>query len=316
MSVLVIDKPSGPTSFDVVRRARQALARWLPAGAKQPRVGHGGTLDPMASGVLPLCIGEGTKLAPFLLDADKAYEAEVRFGAETDTLDAEGHVVAEYPTTGLTLDRVREALAGFVGEIEQVPPMYSALKRDGRPLYELARAGVEVPRAARPVTIRELVLREWLPPDRVRFFVRCSKGTYVRVLAADLGRVLGGGAHLSALRRTVSGPFAIEHALTPAQFDMLCDAGGALPLVSLADALAHLPVSSASPEVTLAFEQGRRVSLADLGIAPAAGAIVPTGPLRVLRPDGSLCAVASPRPDGTLATLRVFSVNRLTNSGF
>jgi len=197
--VLVVDKPSGPTSFDVVRRIKRA--------AHVKRVGHGGTLDPLASGVLPICVGEGTKLAAFLLDADKEYDFTLRLGVETDTYDAQGAVTARRDPSAVEEAHVRGALAVFTGRIEQTPPIYSALKRDGRPLYAYARAGETVEIAPRAVTVHELTLTSFRGPDAVGLRVRCSKGTYVRSLAFDLGRRLGVGAHVTALRRTRSGPF-------------------------------------------------------------------------------------------------------------
>ena len=184
------------------------------ASERAPKLGHGGTLDPMASGVLPVCVGEATKVIPFLLDADKEYLAAVRFGVETDTLDATGQVLCEKPVGDLDAVRVEAALAGFRGEIEQVPPMFSALKHHGQPLYRYARAGQTIARPPRQVKVHELVLLAFEPPDRARLRIRCSKGTYIRSLAADLGRQLGVGAHLTELRRTASGPFALAQALS------------------------------------------------------------------------------------------------------
>src|SRR5450432_1762467 len=202
--VLVVDKPPGPTSFDVVRRIKRA--------GRLKRVGHGGTLDPLASGVLPICIGEGTKLAAFLLDADKEYDVTIRLGVETDTYDAQGAVTMTRDSSAIDEARVRAALPAFTGRIEQRPPAYSALKRDGRPLYDYARAGETVEIATRPVTVHELSLTRWAGPEAVELRVRCTKGTYVRSLAYDLGRALDVGAHVTALRRTRSGPFAIAAA--------------------------------------------------------------------------------------------------------
>jgi tRNA pseudouridine55 synthase len=294
VSVLVIDKPPGPTSFDVVRRVRRALGR--------VKIGHGGTLDPMASGVLPVCIGEGTKLAPFLLEADKEYEATVHFGVETDTLDATGQVVATRPTDGLSAATIEAALGPLRGDIEQVPPMYSALKRDGRPLYSYARAGETVARAPRRVRVHELVLEAFEAPDRARLRVRCSKGTYVRTLASDLGRDVGTGAHLVALRRTASGPFRLAHALTPEAFEAAAASQGPLPLVSLADALGHLPAVTADAPLARAVGEGRRLPWSALGEG------TPGARTRLLRPDGTLLAVVEPRSDGRLTCLRVFGL--------
>lgn len=296
--VVVVDKPVGPTSFAIVRTARRLT------GIR--KIGHGGTLDPLASGVLPICLGEATKLAQFLLDADKEYWATVRFGAETDTYDAAGAVTATAPTEGLSEERIRRALAGFVGEQQQVPPMYSALKRDGRPLHAYARAGEVVDRPARTVRIMTLDLHAFaVPPGQApeaTLFVRCSKGTYVRSLAHDLGRALGTGAHLGALRRTRSGPFAIEQAVAP---DAL--GAGPLPLVPLADALAHLPAIVVPEDVCAAVAEGRRVPWRDVLPSSAPAAPVPGARVRLLTATGALLAVAPVgAADDPVRTLRVF----------
>ncbi len=202
---IVIDKPAGMTSHDVVRAVRRI--------AGQKKVGHTGTLDPFATGVLPVALGEGTKAIPFLDEAVKEYRAVMRLGAATDTQDCTGTVIREGVWRDLTPEAVRAAAALFVGRLLQVPPMYSALKRDGVPLYRLARRGEEVARDAREIEIHELVIEEVAFPD-VAFRVRCSRGTYVRTLADDLGERLGCGAHLVALRRTMSGPFGIDAAVS------------------------------------------------------------------------------------------------------
>lgn len=301
MSVLVVDKPVGPSSLDVVKRVQRSLtALWGPKRVRATRFGHGGTLDPMASGVLPVCIGEGTKLAAFLLEAEKEYEATIAFGVETDTMDAAGAVTARTEVGVLTPETLEAALAPFRGPIQQVPPMYSALKRAGRPLYSYARAGEEVERAPRPVTIYQLELLAFQPPDVARVRVRCSKGTYIRVLAFDLGRALGTGAHLRALRRTASGPFGLSQAVTPEALESAVQARAPLPFVSLTDALAHLPTIEASEVTAQALTQGRRVAWETLGAERAVRA-------RVLRPDGTLLAVAEPGEDGLVRTLRVFN---------
>ena len=201
--LLNIDKPAGPTSHDIVARVRR--------GTRVRKVGHAGTLDPMATGVLVLCLGAATRLSEYVMASGKVYRARVRFGIETDTYDAEGTVVAERP---VVLERVavEAALAAFRGPIEQVPPMYSAIQRGGRRLYELARAGQEVAREPRPVTIDRLALIAWEPPD-AELEIACSPGTYIRSLAHDLGQALGTGAHLAALRRVASGHFTVEDAV-------------------------------------------------------------------------------------------------------
>lgn len=229
--VLVVDKPGGITSFGVVREVRRAL--------QVRKVGHTGTLDPMATGVLPLCLGDATKIAQFITEADKAYEATLKLGVTTDTLDAEGQVLLTRPVPALTAADLEAALARFRGTFAQVPPMYSAVRVGGKRLHQLARAGVEVERAPRQVTVHELVLRD-ATSDTVRLSVRSSKGFFVRVLAAELGEALGCGAHLTALRRTATGPFTLAAAVPLAE---VLEAPERVPgrLVSLDQALADLP---------------------------------------------------------------------------
>jgi tRNA pseudouridine55 synthase len=204
--ILLVDKPEGMTSAGAIRALKGRLG-----GAK---VGHLGTLDPFASGLLPLCIGEATKVARYLLLEEKAYEGRIRLGRATDTLDRTGTEVGTAPVPGIDAATLAAAGEAFVGPQRQTPPMYSALKRDGVPLYRLARQGMEVEREARDITIHALELR-LAEPSAIDFSVRCSKGTYVRVLAADLGRRLGTVAHLERLRRTAVGPFRIDDARTP-----------------------------------------------------------------------------------------------------
>lgn len=202
--VLLLDKPAGMSSNAALQAARRLF--------NAEKAGHTGTLDPLATGLLPLCFGEATKFAGSLLDADKTYRATVRLGIVTSTADAEGEVLVRRPVM-VDEAEVLAVLTRFTGEIEQVPPMYSALKHDGRPLYELARQGVEVERAARRVAIHALHLIDW-QSDRFEIEVACSKGTYVRTLAADIGSALGCGAHLAALRRTRVGALDIAAAVT------------------------------------------------------------------------------------------------------
>jgi tRNA pseudouridine55 synthase len=202
--VLLLDKPPGLSSNAALQKAR-----WL---FNAEKAGHTGTLDPMATGLLPLCFGEATKFSSNLLDADKTYLATVKLGIVTDTADAEGKVLDTHPVE-VTEPQVRAAIKRFVGEIEQIPPMHSALKREGVPLYELARQGIEVEREARQVTIHAIELLAW-HGDSFDLRVACSKGTYIRTLAADIGSALGCGAHLAALRRTRVGSLDIAQAVT------------------------------------------------------------------------------------------------------
>jgi tRNA pseudouridine55 synthase len=282
--VVVVDKPRGLTSFDVVARVRRALG--------ERRVGHTGTLDPMATGVLPVCVGEATKLVPFLMDRDKEYQAEARLGVATDTLDADGRVVAERDASHVTREGLAAALAGFVGRQLQVPPMHSALRVGGRRLYELARAGETVERAPRAIDILALTLDDFAD-GRVRFTVRCGKGTYVRSLAADLGERLGVGAHLTALRRTRVGRFTVAEA-TP------LEALAATPLLAPAAALDDLPTLRVDAQQATQVRDGKSRVVAAL---PA-----PPGPwVRLLGPDGSLLAVAQRAGEGgDLRLARVF----------
>jgi tRNA pseudouridine55 synthase len=202
--LLIVDKPSGPTSHDLVDLIRR--------GTGEKRVGHTGTLDPMATGVLVLCLGIATRLSEYLLGEDKRYEARVRFGASTTTYDADGEVTTRGAVKKGRAD-VEAALAGFRGKIKQAPPPYSAVKRAGRKAYELARRGEAVALEPRDVTVYDLRLDDWQPPDAA-LSVHCSAGTYIRSLAHDLGQALGCGAHLAALRRVAAGPFDLSHAVT------------------------------------------------------------------------------------------------------
>jgi len=202
--VLLLDKPSGISSNAVLQRAKRLY--------RAEKAGHTGTLDPLATGLLPICFGEATKFAHLLLDADKTYRATLRLGVTTTTGDAEGDVVDERPAAASQSD-VERVVRRFVGRIAQVPPRHSALKRDGRSYYQYARAGVEIERRPRDVEVRAIELLAWRPPE-VMISVRCGKGTYIRALAEDIGEALGCGAHLSALTRTAAGEFDLSDAAT------------------------------------------------------------------------------------------------------
>ena len=210
--ILNINKATGMTSHDVVASIRRLL--------KQKRVGHAGTLDPAASGVLPICIGQGTRVAEYLSESGKAYRAEIIFGVETDTYDSEGVVVRTASAADLTRAQIEQALQRFTGQQMQLPPRYSAIKLQGKPAYKLARAGEDISLAPRPITIYRLEVIDWLPPC-LTLAIECSKGTYIRSLAHDAGEQLGCGAHLAALVRTRSGPFSLLESIT---LDQLADA--------------------------------------------------------------------------------------------
>lgn len=230
--LLVIDKPSRITSHDVVQHVRRAL--------RVKQVGHTGTLDPMATGVLVVCVGVATRVSEYLLGHDKAYRATIRLGVETDTYDATGEVVATQPVN-IEREALEAALTQFVGATQQTPPMHSAIKRDGQKLYELARAGIEVERESRSVIMHTIDLIDYQSPD-VTIDVRSSAGTYIRSLAHDLGAALGTGAHLIALRRTIVGPFGLDQAIGLAEFEAAArDGKGRDYLRSLDEALYDWP---------------------------------------------------------------------------
>ena len=214
--IILLDKPLGFSSNAALQKVR-----WL-LNAK--KAGHTGSLDPLATGVLPLCFGEATKFSQFLLDADKGYETVMQLGVRTNTADAEGEVIERRPVN-VTREQLELALEAFRGEIQQVPPMYSALKRDGQPLYKLARAGEVVEREARTVTISHLELLEF-SGDTARLAVRCTKGTYIRSLVEDLGEALGCGAHVAQLRRTLAGPFDLSKTVTVEHLEALYNEHG------------------------------------------------------------------------------------------
>ncbi|WP_265941644.1 tRNA pseudouridine(55) synthase TruB [Dechloromonas sp. A34] len=277
--VLLLDKPIGLTSNDALQKARRLFSA--------AKGGHTGTLDPLATGLLPLCFGEATKFSADLLDADKTYEAVLKLGITTDSGDAEGQVIATTAVDVAESDVLR-VLPQFTGDIQQIPPMHSALKRNGRPLYELARQGIEVERAARAVTIYAIDLLAF-SGDGLTLRVACSKGTYIRVLAADIGLALGCGAHLAALRRTVVGDLDLAHAVTLAELEVLDESGRAGHLQAV-DALLHtLPVVTVEGEAAERFRHGNPVDLPE-GLS---------GKIRVYA-DGLLIGVGEPGPDGRL----------------
>jgi tRNA pseudouridine55 synthase len=290
--VLVIDKPQGPTSFEVVRRVRTALGL--------QRAGHTGTLDPMATGVLPVCLGEATKLAGLLTEGDKAYDAVVRLGVVTDTQDLTGKVLSTAPVPPLSVEVLEGALGPFRGTFLQTPPMYSAIKVGGKRLYERARAGETVERTPRSVTVHALVLRDFSATE-CTLSLRCSKGFFVRALADDLGRALGCGGALKSLRRTASGRFGLERAVPLAQLEALAGSGPEgraqveSRLVSMSDALAELPLFQVCAEDAVRVGHG-----VPLEVPPEQH----PGRVRVVGPDGALLAVAEVR-ERRLAYVRV-----------
>ncbi|MEC5386675.1 tRNA pseudouridine(55) synthase TruB [Uliginosibacterium sp. H3] len=265
--VLMLDKPGGMTSNGALQAARR-----LHSAAK---AGHTGTLDPMATGLLPVLFGEATKFSHMLLDADKTYRATLCLGINTSTADAEGEVIRERDVTCSEAD-IHAACARFLGAIEQVPPMYSALKHQGRALYDYARQGVEIEREARAVTIHELAIERVDLGDvpEVVIRVRCSKGTYIRTLAEDIGEVLGCGAHLTALRRLATGPLSLESAVTLEALGEMEEGARVARLLAPDSLLAHLPRLTLDGALEARFSHGNAVSCAGM-------AAVPRGEVRV-----------------------------------
>lgn len=285
--ILNIHKPVGPTSHDVVARVRRAI--------RMKKIGHAGTLDPLASGILVLCVGSATRLSDYAMRSTKQYQANVRLGVETDTYDAEGEIIAECPTDSLTCDQVEAALAPFRGDIAQIPPMYSAIKKGGKKLYELARQGVEVDRPPRDVTIAELEMTRCDLPDLI-LNVTCSPGTYIRSLAHDLGAALGVGAHLTGLVRVASGGFNLDNAVHLADFEAaaLGDQWQQF-LLPPEIAVADLPMVILTPEHEEIMRNGGKVYLPD----------ALDGELRVHIADGQMLALVHAQ-DGWLRPHKVF----------
>ena len=255
--VLLLDKPVGMSSTQAL-----AKAKWL---LNAQKAGHTGTLDPFATGLLPLCFGEATKFAQDLLDADKTYETVVHLGIKTSTGDTEGEVIERRPVN-VTLTQIESILKKFRGPISQVPPMHSALKRDGKPLYEYARAGITLEREARSVTIHKLELLAYDAP-MLRLRVACSKGTYIRVLGEDIGAALGCGAHLSMLRRIEIGALDISGALTLDQLAEHPDAERNSCLQPVDSLLSSFPALVLDDSLANRFRQGQRISLDRAGVA-------------------------------------------------
>lgn len=267
--VLLLDKPVGFSSNDALIKAKRLL------NAK--KAGHTGTLDPFATGLLPLCFGEATKFSQDLLEADKRYETVVHLGVGTTTGDTEGEIIGRVDVD-VTLAQIEAVLAGFRGPIAQIPPMHSALKRDGKPLYEYARAGITLEREARHVTIHELELLDYTAPY-LRLRVTCSKGTYIRVLGEDIGKALGCGAHLNALRRIAVGNLTLDGSITLEALADCPEADRTGLLMPVDGLLTSFPAILLPPPLAQRFTHGQRLSLGKEGLplpepAPEPGARV------------------------------------------
>lgn len=286
--IFLLDKPAGRSSNQALQDVKRILS------AK--KAGHTGSLDPFATGMLPLCFGEATKTAGFMLDADKSYRAIARVGAATATGDTEGEVVREAPIPALSEQFIQDVMGRFVGVIRQVPPMYSALKHEGQPLYKLAREGREVERAAREVTIHSIELESWDSPD-LTFRVDCSKGTYVRTLAEDLAKALGSCAHLVALRRLSVSPFHPDDMHTMEDLSAARDAGSHMDLLLPVDAgLEHWPRAEITEGQAARFCHGNPVIID--GEQP--------GMLRVYLQGGGLLGLGETKADGQTHPKRLF----------
>jgi len=281
----MLDKAAGASSNAALQQAKRLY--------QAAKAGHAGTLDPLATGLLPVLFGEATKFSSDLLDADKTYVAEIRLGVSTATADAEGEVLARR-AVGVTAEMLDAALLKFHGEILQTPPIYSALKHAGKPLYAYARAGIEVERTARRVTIHALAL-QWFQGDRLALSVTCSKGTYIRSIAHDLGEMLGCGAHIAALRRTAAGRFGLDCARTLESLEAIPLAARDACLLPVDALLQELPLARLEPAQQARFLQGQAV--------PWPGAPQPR--LRVYGADGALLGVGELGADGTLSPKRV-----------
>jgi tRNA pseudouridine55 synthase len=277
-------KPPGMTSHDVVAILRRLF--------DTQKIGHTGTLDPGAAGVLPVCTGQGTRVAEYLIDKKKTYRAELTFGIETDTQDAGGKVVSRLASVSLTSDRVIDVLGSFTGEIKQVPPMTSAVQVGGKRLYQLARQGRVVERKARRVTIYDLLPVRFNNAGRyprLLLDVTCSKGTYIRSLAADIGNKLGCGAYLSFLIRTVSGRFTIEDAYTLEQIRTLWDEGDRSFLLPIDEGLSEIPALTVKEKAVTTIRNG--LPLSPSGIFGGVGASAMPPFVRLYGPDGTLLAL-------------------------
>jgi tRNA pseudouridine55 synthase len=290
--IFLLDKPAGISSNAALQRVKRLF------GAR--KAGHTGNLDVLATGLLPICFGEATKVCAFLLDADKTYAADFRLGVVTTTGDSEGEVVRRHTPVTVDLASARQAAAGFTGEIQQIPPMYSALKRNGQPLYKLARQGIEVERAPRTVMIHRFDVTS-VVEEVMGVEVTCSKGTYIRTLAEDVGEALGCGAHVSSLRRLHAGPYSLANARTLEQIEALvrpADPYGALDrlLLPMDTALVSLPDLELTDESAFAITRGQAVRVPD---SPGAGLV------RLYRPEREFIGVGTVLDDGRIAPRRL-----------
>ena len=292
--ILLLDKPLGFSSNQALQKIK-----WLLQAAK---AGHTGTLDPLATGLLPLCFGEATKFAHFLTEADKTYVATLKLGAVTNTGDAEGEVIASSPVN-VSSAEFAAVCEQFVGEISQTPPMYSALKHEGKALYEYARAGIEIAREARQVTIHQIVVNQFAG-DVAEITVRCSKGTYIRTLAEDIGQSLGCGAHLIGLRRTATAGYDIAQTLTLQQFEQMTESQRLAALAPPDSAVQYLPAMVLDNDAAYYLLQGQSVWHSGK---------IPAGLLRLYDTQNRFLGLGEQQADGKIAPKRLMQLQNNQN---
>ena len=284
--VLLLDKPLGYSSNQALQKIKLLY--------QAAKAGHTGTLDPLATGLLPLCFGEATKFAHFLTDADKVYIAIVKFGITTNTGDAEGQVLS-VKDVNISKMQLEQVCSQFLGVISQVPPMYSALKHEGKAMYEYARAGVEIERAARAVTIHNIEINAF-DRDVATITVKCSKGTYIRTLAEDIGAQIGCGAHLIGLRRTATANYHINQAITIEQFEAMSEAQRALLLMPADSAIADLPAITLDVDSAFYLQQGQAI---------LHSGNIPEGLIRLYNEQGEFLGLGEQQSDGKIAPKRL-----------
>jgi tRNA pseudouridine55 synthase len=288
--VLLLDKPLGFSSNQALQKVK-----WLFSAAK---AGHTGTLDPLATGLLPICLGEATKFAQYVTDADKTYIATIKLGTTTTTGDAEGEVMTT-STVNITNAQFAETCQQFIGEISQLPPMYSALKYEGKPLYEYARKGVDISRQPRSVLIKDIIQDEF-SKDVAKITVTCSKGTYIRTLAEDIGAKLGCGAHLIGLRRTATAGYLLSQAVTIEQLEAMAIEAREAKLLSVDSAIAYLPKVTLNADAAHFLLQGQAVWIAGKN---------PDGELRVYDESNAFLGLGFLQDDGKIAPKRLIVKN-------
>ena len=284
--MLLLDKPIGYSSNQALQKIKLSY--------QAAKAGHTGTLDPLATGLLPLCFGEATKFAHFLTDADKVYIATLKFGITTNTGDAEGEVLS-VKDVNFSKMQLEQVCNQFVGVISQIPPMYSALKHEGKAMYEYARAGVEIERAARTITIHNIEINAF-DQDIATITVKCSKGTYIRTLAEDIGAQLGCGAHLIGLRRTATANYQINQAITLEQFEVMSPAQRALLLLPADSAVQHLPAITLDADSTFYLQQGQAIWQSGS---------VPQGLIRLYNEQHEFLGLGELQSDGKIAPKRL-----------